>query len=456
MIDLQYDSSIEGLLAAGSDLDELPELVAELARAERYLRIGRLLRGSSAEVAVRVHVLRSLGREAGQTAWSLDELRRNFPYLRPEALDAALTRLRECSALELARGSLYQLTSFGLVLCSDLHILDSFEDADDLGLVTGSLALDQSLDLPVDEALSHLEHKLEGMHRDILAALESRSEFRLLEVRQRLEKAWRWMDQATEVVRQLAANPDLDLEVHRQAQRIGLAQGRLTRAMRGLERALAEIDRQRVYLGQSGLSTRDVVDFFRSQTVDSLVDMLARIEQPWHTIQPHFALWDVIWDQADYELSGRGVREAEPAALPAQRSSPEEPLLPSEPGELVRLMDELGALSRPQKLEHLVPRGTWEGACYRLSMLSLLGHDQGVEQSLTARLARLPLRLHTDGGTVSVGHSEVAEMSSGQVVPLGWRDPFSRLTAALGETVEEMPAAEATLELPLSVSVETP
>ena len=95
---------------------------------------------------------------------------------------------------------------------------------------------------------------------------------------------------------------DLDVATHRVAQQIGRAQSAMLRQASVFQRALNQLDRHRVHLGASGLSSSDVNRFLRDCTIDSLAELAtdALTLSP----QPAFVLGPIALDIAEYELVG--------------------------------------------------------------------------------------------------------------------------------------------------------
>ena len=77
------------------------------------------------------------------------------------------------------------------------------------------------------------------------------------------------------MIAQIVQDSALDRELHRVAQQIGRAQSRLLRMTTVFQRVLNDIDRQRVHLGATGLSTSDLVFFLRQCTLDDLGRLIA-------------------------------------------------------------------------------------------------------------------------------------------------------------------------------------
>ena len=181
------------------------------------------------------------------------------------------------------------------------------------------------------------------------------------------------------------------------------------------QRVLNDIDRQRVHLGATGLSTSDLVFFLRQCTLDDLGRLIApHLARP---VRPLFLLTDLITDQAEYELLQRKRHVVEwcDSRRPRTRLSP--PQRAAEFPELGRLVTQLQSETRPTvPLTEVVPWGSFEESAYRLSMLSLLGDSEAAESGgLVARLASLPYTLDIESEEAVVDRAGVARMNAGHL-----------------------------------------
>jgi len=182
------------------------------------------------------------------------------------------------------------------------------------------------------------------------------------------------------------------------------------------QRVLNDIDRQRVHLGATGLSTSDLVFFLRQCSLEDLRGLLS--PHLAHPIRPLFVLTDLLTDQAEYELLRRKRPGGEWCELPQALDSPTSP--PASPlqfTELSRLLTHLGADARTAiPLAEVVPWGSFEESAYRLSMLSLLGDAEAARNDgPVGTLASLPFTLAALPSGVGVGRAGVATISAGHL-----------------------------------------
>ena len=260
------DPFLSDFLAPGVDADEVPELAA-LASARPLLdAFITLFRGTEAEVLMRLLVLREIGREADVPRWSPDALRARFTYLDPVKLETVLKRLRDNALLAIGEDGHYALSDIGRNAVAAIAMLLRFGEEEDaeLGFLTAQLAGLQAVGSLTPEALGHLLSKLNDLTWHFEEAIASGSEFRILDARRRLSANGRWLERGTDILNSLLADPEVDFDIARIAQRIGLAQSRLARVDAAFQRALNKIESQRVTLGASGISSSDVAAWLRS------------------------------------------------------------------------------------------------------------------------------------------------------------------------------------------------
>ena len=254
------DPFLSDFLAAGVEADEVPELAALNTARPLLDAFITLFRGTEAEVLMRLLVLREIGREADVPRWSPDALRARFTYLDPVKLETVLKRLRDNALLAIGEDGHYALSDIGRNAVAAIAMLLRFGEEEDaeLGFLTAQLAGLQAVGSITPEALGHLLSKLNDLTWHFEEAIASGSEFRILDARRRLSANGRWLERGTDILNSLLADPEVDFDIARIAQRIGLAQSRLARVDAAFQRALNKIESQRVTLGASGISSSDV------------------------------------------------------------------------------------------------------------------------------------------------------------------------------------------------------
>ena len=87
------------------------------------------------------------------------------------------------------------------------------------------------------------------------------------------------------------------------------------------QRALNSLERQRVHMGQSGLSSSDIVAWLRNQSQERLIAVanVALSAYP----QPMFVTPNEMLDTAEYELLEREREKAAHSILPPPSDAPE-------------------------------------------------------------------------------------------------------------------------------------
>ena len=308
-------------LAPGIDPEDIAPLWLLQSKLPVLEAFMTLFRGSMTDSLVRLLVLGEMGRRGQAPEWTFAELRQTFAYLTPAPLESALRRLRVGGLLRYdATESAYVLTPAGLRVYGAVAALFQLTEEDDLGWITGVVRASYELGTLTPEVLSHLLYRLRRLETELQQAVEALSEPRILQARERLTSIWSWIERGSAMIAQIVQDSALDRELHRVAQQIGRAQSRLLRMTTVFQRVLNDIDRQRVHLGATGLSTSDLVFFLRQCTLDDLGRLIA--PHLAHPVRPLFLLTDLITDQAEYELLQRKRHVAEWCDLPEAQDSP--------------------------------------------------------------------------------------------------------------------------------------
>ncbi|ACK54713.1 hypothetical protein [Thauera aminoaromatica] len=419
------DPFLSDFLAAGVDADEVPELAA-LASARPLLdAFITLFRGTETEVLMRLLVLREIGREADAPRWAPEALRARFSYLDPVKLETVLKRLRENGLLAIGEDGHYALSDHGRNAVAAIAMLLRFGEEEDaeLGFLTAQLAGLQAVGGITAESLGHLLSKLNDLTWHFEEAIASGSEFRILDARRRLSANGRWLERGTELLDKLLADPEVDFDIARIAQRIGLAQSRLARADASFQRALNKIEAQRVTLGASGISSSDVAAWLRGLDAAALATLAADACASVPEL-PLLAGGHELLDRAESLLEGGG------SAAPADTTLP--PADAAATGfapqaEDLRMLEHfthrLGALPAPQPLHHVIAGGGFAPASYRLSLLALLADgaetapEGGPEDGPVSSFMRLPVEVEFGDTLTAVGEDEIGAMTLGEVRP---------------------------------------
>jgi hypothetical protein len=250
-----------------------------------------------------------------------------------------------------------------------------------------------------------------------------------------------WVEKGSVILRAITSDERADAATHKAAQAIGRAQSALLNMQGMFSRALNQIERQRVHLGQSGLSTTDVKRWLLAhEDLASLAENA--IDRP---VVPLFGTPAEMIDVAETELLAERVVVAGPKGLPSGEDAPltlnDNPAMQAELNDWINKLADFANLGNfpefsdtgPKKVqlhESLLPAG-FALASYRASLLPLLGDaSEASLQGATAELARLPIRFEPTDEMVQLDDPEVAAMS------------FATLSLNLAEAEEPGPEHE--------------
>lgn len=406
----------------GVEPADLPALFPLLRARDALGAFTALFRGSDDEVLVRLLVLREIGHRGEQPLWSPQELRAHFAYLDDTKLQTVLHRLRETDLLVWnPESSLYQISPHGRMALSALSVLIKFteDDGGEIGYITSQLAAGQALGKVANEDLQHLLSRLNELEDEFSRAVISGSEVRIRKAEKKLNSVLSWVEKGTEIMKVIAADPDLDQATHRVAQKIGQVQSRMLRMSSTFQRTLNQLERQKVHIGQSGLSTSDIHRWFRTLSPEQLCELLG--DDLAFSAQLGCLLGDIAVDIAEFELLDRVRAEADDATIPPPCDAPRADELPVSEEDLTSLrhfLAQLGEIERDLPLETAIPAENFAVSSYRMSLAALLGDpESSALEGPVADLARLPLLMALTGESVAVGNHEVAAMSAGTMKP---------------------------------------
>jgi len=402
----------------GVEPEDLPALFPLLRSRDSLGAFTALFRGTDDEVMIRLLVLREIGHRGEQPLWSPQELRSHFAYLDETKLKTVLHRLRDTNLLVWnAESSLYQISPHGRMALSSLSVLLKFseEDGGEIGYITSQLAAGQAVGKIANEDLQHLLSRLNELIDEFDRAVVSGSELRIRRAEKKLSSVLNWVEKGTEIMKVIAADPDLDQATHRVAQKIGQVQSRMLRMSSSFQRTLNLLERQKVHLGQSGLSTSDIHSWLRQLDSDKLCSLLG--DNMCFSVQLGYILGDIALDVSEYELIDRMRAEAEDTTLPPACEAPSAEAMPVTEEDLTRLLNllnDLGKIEVDVPLNTAIPAEDFATSSYRLSLAALLGDpESSAIDGAVADLARLPLVMRLTGKSVKVGLYEVETMSAG-------------------------------------------
>jgi len=402
--------------AAGFAANLPPDLLA-LQRAQPMLSaFTALFAPGEAAVLVRLWVLRTLAARQGDPRWRTEELDAQFAPMEAAKRNTVLSRLKEHGLLvwDPLSQTWHVSVTGRMVLAALGHLLDIPEGADaDLGYITAELVGAESQGRIPHEVLHLLLSKYQDLQRDLEDAVTSGSERLLREAQQRLKSVQDTVAKGTEIIHKLNNLATLDSTSYQEAQAIGRAQARILRMSAVFDRELGKHDRNRVLMGATGLSSRDIADWLRSQ---SSAQLSALLNDALH-LPPQLPALDTetLADIAQHELARDRAVEADPYAFhrssaPATVDAPEQEDFTA----LGSFTAQLQTLSGSTPLAELLPLDDFSLAAYRLSLLSLLGTpaSEGLHDEVAA-LLRLPLSVNITAEQQALPGPELIGLSVG-------------------------------------------
>jgi hypothetical protein len=410
--------------------DEI-EQVYHLKKAQPLFQaLSTLFHGGSDAVLVRLLVLRELaavgdagaGMAGEGNALSRADINMKLAYLQPESLETVLARLRANNLLSWEGGA-YRVPPLArnvlAAIDSLLHLAPTGDDAE-MGFILSQVAGSQAVGGVSVEQLQHLLGRLVDLTEEFRDAIASGSEFRLRTAQAKWHTACDWVEKGSEIIHAITNDQRADAATHRAAQAIGRAQSALLNMQGMFSRALNQIERQRVHLGQSGLSTTDIkMWLLQHEDLAKLAENA--LELP---VTPLLMTPAEMIDVAETELlaarqdpnQGEGLPGGLDATISAHDSAP-----------MLRELDDwlarLASFARPgadadgaqptsfDVADSLLP-ANFALASYRASLLPLLGDvSEAKLQGATGDLARLPLSFHPQDSMQKLNDPHIAAMS---------------------------------------------
>ena len=393
--------------------DEI-EQVFHLKRAQPLLSaFTALFHGGQDGVLVRLLVLRELAADTASSAFSRADINTKLAYLNPESLETVLNRLRTHGLLAWdAPGAVYRITPLARNVLSALDALLALgkpeEDDAEMGYLLSQVAGAQAVGGVTVEQLRHLLGRLVELTEEFRDAIASGSEFRLRTSQAKWHMACDWVEKGSVILRAITSDERADAATHKAAQAIGRAQSALLNMQGMFSRALNQIERQRVHLGQSGLSTTDVKLWLLAH--DDLASLAENaIDRP---VVPLFGTPAEMIDVAETELLTERTIVAGPKGLPSGENAPltinDNPAMQAELNDWINKLADFANLGNFPEFSETGPRKVQ----LHESLLPLLGDAAEASlQGATAELARLPIRFEPTDDMVQLDDPEVAAMS---------------------------------------------
>ncbi|MCA1858202.1 hypothetical protein LE190_20030 [Massilia oculi] len=421
------DDPLQAHFQNGVAPDEI-EQVYHLKRAQPMLSaFTALFHGTQDGVLVRLLVLRELASDTATSSFSRADINNKLAYLAAESLETVLNRLRGHGLLAWdGPAAVYRITPLARNVLSALDTLIALaqpqEDDAEMGFLLSQVAGAQAVGGVTVEQLRHLLGRLVELTEEFRDAIASGSEFRLRTSQAKWHMACDWVEKGSVILRAITQDPAADAATHKAAQAIGRAQSALLNMQGMFSRALNQIERQRVHLGQSGLSTTDVKRWLLAH--DDLASLAEdAIDRP---VVPLFGTPAEMIDVAETELLLERVTSTGPKGLPSGQDAPltvnDNPAMQAELNDWINKLADFANLgnfpefsdSGPKKValhESLLP-ASFAVASYRASLLPLLGDAAEASlQGATAELARLPVKFEPTDEMIQLDDPEVAAMS---------------------------------------------
>ena len=396
-----------------------------------------LFHGNAALVQLRVWVFLQLAAQ-GNAKLPREHIDEVFHALRPEALETVLKRFREVGLLvwdESLRS--YSLPALAQRVASMLAPLANETVAEDdegaeLAALLGQVVGANQLGAVDAGQVKLLNAQLARLHDEFADAIASGSEFRLREARKRDDRAATLIDRASETITAIISNSHGHIVMERAARGMGQAQSRLLAMASQFNRALQQVDRQRVTLGTTGITSTDVKRWLQSAPkLHELIDGAVALSTSFATLAPH-ELLDVT--EAEFERDRPAPPQDE--ALPESQVAPEGSLKAvALPWELQDLNTMLAAWAAAGDTTHTVadmllgsnPAETrYAQVASRAQLMPLLGDPQAeVLPGATGEFARQAWRVQWLATHKRIKHPQVELLSQGTLVPAGTEFPPS-------------------------------
>jgi uncharacterized protein with PIN domain len=396
------------------------EDVFRLKRAQPLLQaFTALFHGGFNGVLVRLLALRALAADTKSAVLTRADINAKLWYLDADSLETVLARLRsnQLLAWDAAQG-VYRVTPMArniLAALDGLLNLSQDDDEAEMAFLLSQVAGAHAVSGVTADHLHQLLGRLVDLTEEFRDAIASGSEFRLRAAQSKWHQACDWVEKGSQVIQAITTDENADAATHRAAQAIGRAQSALLNMQGMFSRALNQIERQRVHLGQSGLSTTDIKTWLmKHEDLNALAaDAIA------YPVTPLFMTPSEMIDVAEAELlSDKKAQEknelpvGESAVIAANEAGTTPVELDNWLSRLTSLASSFGT-DKPQTTVHetLLP-ADFAIASYRASLLPLIGDEsEAALQGGTATMARLPLVFAPQDEMVKLDDPHIAAVS---------------------------------------------
>ena len=406
------NSTIESYFNQGVDPDDIPSFWILRNHLPRLYAFVGLFRGAEEDILVRLLFLMEMAARPEKADWTLNSLRHIFNYFSDTAFTTILLRLKDNGIISYNRETgNYAVTPLGQKAYGVISTFIKDEEEDSLGMLTGLVYAAEITGTLDRENLSHLLNRLVQLENEIFSAVSSGSENRISKARQKLAPIWKYIEKGTEIIDKITSDASLDRSSHRIAQQIGLSQAKLAKSTAAFQRALNDIEKQKIHLGSWGLSTSDINIYLMDLNPSQLIELInGAIASP---VEPVLLLTDLLADVAEYELIDKERHSDENFVIPSQSESPIADSIEVSLESLRELAEDLKTIEEYSPISASIPKKTFEESAYRLSMLSLIGLKEKGSGEVMDDFATLPFIIITEEGTEPVEKYNVKEISKG-------------------------------------------
>jgi uncharacterized protein with PIN domain len=416
ILDDEPQDSLQAYFKPQVSPDDIED-VFRLKRAQPLLQaFTALFHGGFNGVLVRLLVLRELAADTKSAVLTRADINTKLYYLEPDSLETVLARLRsnQLLAWDAAQG-VYRVTPMARNILSGLEGLLNLSQDDDeaeMAFLLSQVAGAHAVSGVTADHLHQLLGRLVDLTEEFRDAIASGSEFRLRSAQTKWNQACDWVEKGSQVIQAITTDSNADAATHRAAQAIGRAQSALLNMQGMFSRALNQIERQRVHLGQSGLSTTDIKTWLMKH--EDLMSLAAdAIAYP---VTPLFMTPSEMIDVAEAELTA-DKKSAENNELPTGESAViADTQSAVTPVELDNWLSRLSSLKVPEQetvsVHSALLPANFAIASYRASLLPLIGDEsEAALQGGTATMARLPLVFTPQDDMIKLNDPHIAAVS---------------------------------------------
>jgi hypothetical protein len=322
----------------------------------------------------------------------------------------------------------YSITPLSQKLSGFMGSLNTDNDDDLAGLLGQVVGADQLGVLDANQ-VQMLQAQLGRQYDDFSDAIASGSEFRLRDARKRYERAARLIDKASNTITSIISNAQGNIAMERAARALGQAQSKLLAMASQFNRALQQVDRQRVTLGTTGITSTDVKMWLQILTTpESLISgaLACGVTPP--ALAQH-ELLDVTEAEFERDRPQSGAVETLPPSQKAPEGNLSVVALPQELYDLSKLLAQWSAsveADTPSTTVHDIAAALldptngpvrYAQVAYKAQLLPLLGDSQAQQMpGTTGDLARQSWLVEWQSEIRTIDHHAIEQLSGGKIV----------------------------------------